>query len=147
MIQVESNYNPRAVSPKGARGLMQLMPETASRYGVRSIFDPRENIDGGVRYLKDLLALFNSDLRLAIAAYNAGENAVQRFNGIPRYTETQNYVKKVLALYNGETSYQPYGRKPRIVTYYKYLDERGITHYAMEEPVSGNQVTKVTFYY
>src|ERR1041384_628670 len=120
VIQVESNYNPRALSPAGASGLMQLMPATAMRYGVQKIFDPWENIEGGVKYLRDLLALFNSDLRLAVAAYNAGENAVVRYNGIPNYIETQNYVRKVLALYNGDTSYTPYTTgiaKPRLAVY------------------------------
>src|SRR5919106_164882 len=108
VIQVESNYNHRAVSRKGAMGLMQLMPGTAHRYGVKKAFDPQENVEGGVRYLRDLLELFGSDTKLALAAYNAGEGAVQRNNGIPNYVETQNYVRKVLALYNGEASYIPY---------------------------------------
>jgi hypothetical protein len=135
VIQVESNYNDRAVSHVGASGLMQLMPATAARYGVSSIFEPSQNIDGGVRYLKDLLQLFNSDIRLAVAAYNAGENRVLRLNGVPNFIETQNYVRKVLALYNGEMKYKPYGAgdgtgKIKSVTYYKYVDEKGITHYS-----------------
>ena len=147
MIQVESNYNPFAISRKGARGLMQLMPGTATRYGVRQIFDPRENIEGGVKYLRDLIELFDSNLRFAVAAYNAGENTVQRVNGIPNYVETQNYVRKVMALYNGETAYQQYaGSAPRNVIYYKYLDDKGVTHYSAT-PVPGVQVTKVSFYY
>ncbi|MCI0417565.1 lytic transglycosylase domain-containing protein, partial [bacterium] len=93
VIQVESNYNDRAVSHKGACGLMQLMPATAARYGVQSIFEPSENIEGGVRYLRDLLQLFDSDVRLTVAAYNAGENRVQELNGIPDFLETQNYVR------------------------------------------------------
>ncbi len=147
VIQVESNYNHRAVSRKGAMGLMQLMPGTADRYGVKHAFDPKQNVEGGVRYLRDLLDLFR-DTKLALAAYNAGEGAVQRYNGIPRYTETQNYVRKVLALYNGEASYVPYGgsQKARLVTYYKYVDERGVTHYS-SSLVSGVQTTKVSFYY
>jgi len=148
LIQVESAYNYRAVSPKGARGLMQLMPATANRYGVQESFDPRQNVEGGVKYLKDLLQLFNSDLRLVLAAYNAGEHVVSKINDIPNYTETQNYVRKVLALYNGDSSYSPYagGGKPRNVTYYKYLDDKGVTHYSVT-PISGVQVTKVSFYY
>ena len=150
VIQVESNYNHRAVSPKGAMGLMQLMPGTANRYGVKEAFDPQQNVDGGVRYLRDLLALFGRDTKLALAAYNAGEGAVQRFNGIPRYVETQNYVRKVLALYNGEQSYVPYSRsgnsKGQLMTYYKYVDEKGVTHYA-STPKAGVQATKVSFYY
>jgi soluble lytic murein transglycosylase-like protein len=147
LIQVESNYNHRAVSRKGAMGLMQLMPGTASRYGVKQAFDPQENVEGGVRYLKDLLQLFG-DQKLALAAYNAGEGAVQRYNGIPNYVETQNYVRKVLALYNGEASYIPYAgsNRPHLVTYYKYVDTKGVTHYT-SSPVTGVQATRVSFYY
>jgi soluble lytic murein transglycosylase-like protein len=94
VIQVESNYNPFAISPKGAQGLMQLMPSTARRFGVKNTFDARENIEGGVRYLKFLQDTFQDD-RLAIAAYNAGENAVAKYRGIPPYPETVNYVAKV----------------------------------------------------
>ena len=101
VIQAESAYNSSAQSPKGAVGLMQLMPETAKRFGVTDRNDPDQNIDGGTRYLKHLIKLFNPNLDLALAAYNAGENAVIRNNNsIPPYPETQNYVKQVLALYN-----------------------------------------------
>ncbi|GAB4465376.1 MAG: hypothetical protein OHK0044_03980 [Burkholderiaceae bacterium] len=97
VIAVESDYNPRAVSPKGAQGLMQLMPATASRFGVVDPFDPRENVRAGARYLRELLALFDGDLRLALAAYNAGEQAVLRFGRrIPPFAETQRYVPRVL---------------------------------------------------
>ncbi|HEY6725986.1 MAG TPA: lytic transglycosylase domain-containing protein [Polyangiaceae bacterium] len=99
VIKVESNYDPRAVSPANARGLMQLIPETAERMQVRDIHDPRQNIFGGVRYLRILANLFNGDLELTVAAYNAGENAVIRFGGIPPYEETQGYVVKVLGYY------------------------------------------------
>jgi soluble lytic murein transglycosylase-like protein len=94
VIQVESNYNPSAVSPKGALGLMQLLPDTARRFGVRDVFDPRDNILGGVRYLKFLQDTFKDD-RLAVAAYNAGEGAVSKYNGVPPFPETVNYVAKV----------------------------------------------------
>ena len=100
VIQVESAYNPYAVSPKGARGLMQLMPGTARRFGVSNSFDPAENIEGGVRYLKYLTTLFPHDPRLAIAAYNAGEGAVWKYNyQIPPYRETEHYVYKVAQKY------------------------------------------------
>ncbi|MGR8936095.1 MAG: transglycosylase SLT domain-containing protein [Gammaproteobacteria bacterium] len=100
VIRVESAYNPNAVSSAGAMGLMQLMPGTAKRYGVADRSDPLQNIEGGAHYLKDLLAMFNSNLTLAIAAYNAGENAVIKYNNsIPPYPETQQYVKQVLSLY------------------------------------------------
>ncbi len=95
VIQVESNYDPFAVSPKGAQGLMQLMPETARRFGVKNTFDPKQNIEGGVRYLKFLQETFKDD-RLAIAAYNAGEGAVERYGrSVPPYPETVTYVDKV----------------------------------------------------
>lgn len=100
VITVESNHNRVARSPKGAAGLMQLMPDTAKRYGVADPYQPEGNIRGGTRYLRDLLALFNGDIRLALAGYNAGENAVIRYgNRIPPYPETQDYVPKVLKRY------------------------------------------------
>ncbi|MGD0960132.1 MAG: lytic transglycosylase domain-containing protein [Methylomonas sp.] len=100
VIQAESAYNPNAVSSAGAVGLMQLMPDTARRYGVSDRRDAEQNIDGGARYLKDLLAMFNSNLRLAVAGYNAGEGAVMKYNNtVPPYPETQNYVQQVLSLY------------------------------------------------
>lgn len=99
VIQTESAYNPRAVSPKGAVGLMQLMPGTAQRYGVTDRTDAGDNVRGGARYLRDLLDMFNGDKRLAVAGYNAGENAVKRYGGIPPYRETQNYVVRVMEIY------------------------------------------------
>src|SRR5262245_34384857 len=127
---------------------MQLMPGTAARYGVRNLHDPAQDVDGGVRYLKDLLVLFNNDLRLVLAAYNAGEKAVQRYNNdVPNYVETQNYVRKVLALYNGDATYTVYaGGKARSVTYYKYIDGKGVTHYSLT-PVTATGLTKVSFSY
>jgi soluble lytic murein transglycosylase-like protein len=101
VISAESGYNPAALSKAGARGLMQLMPATAQRYGVQNIMDPQENIHGGVKYLKDLLQMFSGNLELAVAAYNAGENAVIRHgHKVPPYAETVNYVPKVLGFYN-----------------------------------------------
>ncbi len=98
MVQVESAFDPYAVSHKGAYGLMQLMPETARQYGVADPADPVQNVRGGVRYMRHLMQLFGDDTRLALAAYNAGEGAVKRYGGIPPYNETRNYVRKVMAL-------------------------------------------------
>jgi soluble lytic murein transglycosylase-like protein len=95
VIQVESNYNPYAVSPKGAQGIMQLIPATARRFGVENVFDAAENIQGGAKYLRYLLDMFGGNYTLALAAYNAGEAAVTRYGGVPPYTETRNYVQQV----------------------------------------------------
>jgi soluble lytic murein transglycosylase-like protein len=99
VIKVESDYDPRAVSVSGARGLMQLMPDTADRLQVRNIDDPRENIFGGVRFLRILANSFNGDLELTVAAYNAGEGEVMRSGGIPQIAETRDYVVKVTRFY------------------------------------------------
>lgn len=99
VIKVESDYDPRATSPVGAVGLMQLMPETAMRMQVRDIHDPRENIFGGVRFLRVLANAFNGDLTLTIAGYNAGEGAVLKYGGVPPYAETQAYVTRVVEYY------------------------------------------------
>lgn len=108
VMLVESNFNPRAVSRKGARGLMQLMPGTARRYGVRDSFDPHENIRGGTSYLSDLLGMFGGDLVRTLAAYNAGEGAVQRYRGVPPYPETQEYVRRAMLVYSGSGSAGPF---------------------------------------
>lgn len=100
VIAVESGYDPNAVSRKGAVGLMQLMPQTARRYGVKNIYDPAQNIQGGARYLRDLMGKFNNDLPLVLAAYNAGEDAIaQHGNRIPPYRETRSYVPRVMDFY------------------------------------------------
>lgn len=97
IIKVESNYDPTAVSVKDCKGLMQLHPDTARRFGVSNVFDPAENIEGGVRFLSHLMKSFD-DLDLVLAAYNAGENAVKRYDGIPPYSETKQYVQKVRSI-------------------------------------------------
>jgi hypothetical protein len=103
VVQAESAYNPNARSRAGAMGLMQLMPATAQRYGVANAWDPAQNLEGGARYLRDLLDMFKNDLRLALAAYNAGEGAVMKYgNRIPPYPETRNYVRKVIDFYRSE---------------------------------------------
>ena len=99
VIQTESNWNTSAVSRKGAQGLMQLVPETAQQLGVNNAFDPKQNLDGGVRYLHSLLERYNGDLDRALAAYNAGPGAVDRAGGVPRYRETREYVQKVTDSY------------------------------------------------
>ena len=99
VMEVESHFNPKAVSVKNARGLMQLLPETAARLGVKDIFDPKENIDAGTHYLHDLLQLYNSDLTLALAAYNAGPDNVQKYGNVPPFRETVSYVKQVKRKY------------------------------------------------
>jgi soluble lytic murein transglycosylase-like protein len=106
VIQVESSFDPMTVSSKGARGLMQLMPATAKRYRVTDMHDPAQNIRGGVHYLRDLLELFRDDLPRVLAAYNAGENAVLKYGGIPPYQETMTYVKRAMTVYHG----RPYGQ-------------------------------------
>ena len=95
VIAQKSGWNSRAISRKGAVGLMQLIPETGQKYGARNLFDPAQNIDAGTSYLKSLLTRYDGDINMTLAAYNAGENAVDQFGGVPAYAETQNYVQKV----------------------------------------------------
>jgi hypothetical protein len=104
VIKVESNFNPHAISPKGAMGLMQLMPATARTLNVNNPFDPQENVDGGVRHLRGLLDDFGGDVELSLAAYNAGEGAVLRHGGVPDYPETRNYVRQITNFYGSGTA-------------------------------------------
>jgi len=164
VISQESEFDALAVSSKGARGLMQLMPDTARRFGVADSFDPRQNIFGGVQYLRFLLDMFGGDVGLALAGYNAGENAVVRHRGIPPYRETRNYVQRIqerladgrggassngalfLAAPRGGIS--PLGPPPpppapgrltpaRPRVYYKWLDEGGALHVGQTPPAEG----------
>lgn len=116
VIKAESNYDQFAVSEKGALGLMQLMPETAMKYGVMNVFDPEQNIEGGIKYLKDLIKQYQGNRDLVLAAYNAGQAAIEKHNGIPPYPETRNYLKKVEYT-------RPYIRTKTII--YRFYDENG----------------------
>ncbi|MBI2153869.1 MAG: lytic transglycosylase domain-containing protein [Candidatus Rokubacteria bacterium] len=127
VIRVESAFNPWAVSRKGARGLMQLMPRTASALGVRDSFNPAQNIDGGVRHLRALIDRYGGNLPLALAAYNAGAQAVDWYRGIPPYPETQQYIRRILNLYG------PGAGPPQVI--YRYEDSQGTIVYTNIPPV------------
>jgi hypothetical protein len=165
MIRTESNYNAWAVSPKGAIGLMQLIPETGRRFGVQNFFDPQQNIEGGVRYIKYLLEMFGGNVDLSLAAYNAGENLVARLGKIPPYPETRNYVRKIRAVYTkpataslaSSLKSEPISpanpvdtpkigpvvsagpaekpQDPPVAPIAKWMDERGVRHFSNIEPV------------
>lgn len=137
VMKTESNFNRFAVSPKGAMGLMQLIPATGRRYGVRDFFDPEQNVAGGVRYLKFLLEKFNGNLDLSLAAYNAGENLVERLGRIPPIPETTNYVRKIRAIYKKPSTPPPLvmiaDDTPRI---YRSTDGSGIVHFSNIGPAN-----------
>ncbi|HEV2425450.1 MAG TPA: lytic transglycosylase domain-containing protein [Terriglobia bacterium] len=130
VVRVESGYDVRAQSPKGAQGLMQLIPATAARFGVHDPFDPAENVRGGVTYLSRLLTQFKGDVPLTLAAYNAGEGAVARYGGVPPYAETRDYVRKVTRIYGDAGPALTPDNASRIAPIYQYVDERGVTHFA-----------------
>lgn len=171
VIAVESEFDQWAVSSKGAQGLMQLMPFTARRFGVSDSFDARQNIFAGTQYLRILLDLFQGDVDLALAGYNAGENAVRRYGGVPPYRETRGYIRKVRSLLDTDTRAAaspdapsffvpsarlkrspPRSRKPsppkqvepvRPRVYYRWRDERGVTHVAEKPPTEGTVYTMI----
>jgi len=129
VISVESAFNPRAVSRKGAQGLMQLMPKTAAQLGIQNPFSPRENIEAGVHHLRQLMERYGGNLPLALAAYNAGAHAVDWYRGIPPYPETRQYVQRVLKLYRfGSEAAAPQ-------SIYRYEDEAGTVTYTNIPPV------------
>lgn len=131
LVRVESGYNPGAVSRKGAMGLMQLMPATASRLGVADPFDPEQNVRGGVREFARLVDVYRGNLQFALAAYNAGEGAVSRYRGIPPYKETRNYVSRILSIYTGK----PY----RVSGSYRTVRVRMMTDPATGQTMITNQ--------
>jgi soluble lytic murein transglycosylase-like protein len=131
VVKVESNFNSNAVSRKGAIGLMQLMPQTARELKVRNPFDPDQNVDAGVRHLKYLLESYNGDVNLTLAAYNAGEGAVRRSSGVPHYSETQNYVRRITNLYYGGFDLSPSGANHDPVRVQR--DARGVLYISNTE--------------
>jgi soluble lytic murein transglycosylase-like protein len=135
LIRVESNYDPSAVSSKGAMGLMQLIPATAQRFGVQNPFDPNQNIQGGVSYLKYLLHLFGGNLPLSLAAYNAGEERVIRSGGIPAIPETEHYVRAITRLYNSKdaSSAAAAATAARIAPIVRFVDPQGVIHFTNAE--------------
>ncbi len=136
VIRVESAFNPWAVSRKGAKGLMQLMPQTAFSLGVRDTFDARQNIDGGVRHLRGLIDRYGGNLPLALAAYNAGAQAVDWYRAIPPYPETQQYVRRILSLYGGGSG----GATSQVI--YRYEDAQGTVVYTNIPPISPRSLAR-----
>jgi len=128
IIAQESGFNPKAVSPKGARGLMQLMPATAARLGIKNSFDPEQNIQGGVKHFKFLMDNFNNNLELSLAAYNAGENLVQRLGRVPAIRETVDYVQSITRLYGKKEIASQAQDAPKHLPTFRFVDESGILH-------------------
>jgi soluble lytic murein transglycosylase-like protein len=140
VIRAESNYNSNAVSPKGAQGIMQLIPATARRFGVSNVFDTRDNIQGGVRYLRFLLDYYRGDYPKAIAAYNAGEAAVDKYNGVPPFAETQNYVYQVAQ--NLKTA-----RRASVASRPPALGETGVDNGETPRPIQASLGSDGRIYY
>jgi len=147
LIKTESDYNVFAVSRKGAKGLMQLMPETGKLYNVKDLFDPEQNIKAGVAHLKMLYDKYLGNLELTLAAYNAGETAVEKYNGIPPYKETENYVTKIMKLYEGDYYSIPSSYKRGVTktasSIYRYYDENGTLCITNIYPGKGKKVKRV----
>ncbi len=135
VVKVESDFNPYALSKKGAMGLMQLMPQTAVDMNVRNSFNPDDNVDGGVRYLRYLIDRYEGNLSLALAAYNSGETAVKKWGTIPPFKETRNYVQRVLKLYNGKNKLHV----PRYTIYMGYSDDGSLI--VSDNPLPGRSKT------
>jgi hypothetical protein len=138
MIATESAFDAKALSSKGAQGLMQLMPSTASRLGVRNAFDPEQNIKGGVKHMRYLLDTFNNDLSLSLAAYNAGENLVQRLGRVPNIPETHNYVQTITKLYGKKTLSDSVELENFAPSTYRYVDASGVLHLTSIPPTQKN---------
>ncbi len=128
IIAQESGFNPQAISPKGARGLMQLMPATAARLGVKNSFDPEQNIQGGVKHFKSLMDSFNNNLELSLAAYNAGENLVQRLGRVPEIKETRDYVQSITKRYGKKELASQTQTIPDHPPIFRFTDETGTSH-------------------
>jgi soluble lytic murein transglycosylase-like protein len=128
IIATESAFDPTAVSPKGARGLMQLMPETAKRLGVSNPFDPEQNIRGGVQHFRSLLDAFDNNLILSLAAYNAGENLVQRLGRVPAIKETHDYIHSITQRYGKKELDAFTPRAPAYPSTFRYVDQAGVLH-------------------
>jgi len=144
VILVESNFNHKAVSPKGAIGLMQLIPDTAKRFGVSDSFDPDENILGGCRYLKLLIEMFEGNLELVLSSYNAGENLVKRIQRVPNYKETKRYVRKVIEIYgrNDTRLADQFVVRATRSKFYRYVDENGVVTFSNVDPPEGAKPVK-----
>jgi hypothetical protein len=146
MIRAESNFNPKAVSHKGAQGLMQLMPATAARLGVDNPFDPEQNIRGGAQHMRSLLDTFNNDLKLSLAAYNAGENLVQRIQRVPDYRETHNYVRQITQRYGKNELSAPGIPEPQKPLLFQWVDKDGVLHLTNIPPVVSSNARQFSLF-